>query len=410
VRNDKLRIALTLACCLVCDVSSGQQPTAAGPLTYDEVLLLATSRNLSLAAARRARAIREAGVRTAGQIPNPDVTFEVTRDVPHQIVSFNLPVEIGGKRTKRIDLAREEITLADVAVDLEMRAIRREARQSFYSLIAADLQLELADGVVDIARRVRDAAQARFESGAAPRRDVLQADLGVTRAETDLDLARSARAAARASLNGTLNLPPRQETLVGGDLLDNTATPAFDRAIALASASNVELRRLDREIAIEQHRVDFLRAERVPTPVFSLGGVFNAPGEFNAGLSGGIGIGLPLFSRNQGEIAASIATGSQLRAERDATNRTIENEIFGTLATIDARRKQVQAYRERLVPTATDLESLAEESYRAGRTSVLAVFDAQRSLRDLRHEGLQAAYELQRAVADLEELLGAGVP
>jgi outer membrane efflux protein len=162
--------------------------------------MLATSRNLSLEAARRQRAIREAGVRTARQIPNPDVTFEVTQDIPHQIVNFNLPVEIGGKRTKRIDLAREEITLADVAVQLEMRAIRRELRQSFYSLIAADLQVELADSVVEIARRVRDAAQARFDSGAAPRLDVLQADLGVTRAETELDLARSARAAARASL------------------------------------------------------------------------------------------------------------------------------------------------------------------------------------------------------------------
>jgi cobalt-zinc-cadmium efflux system outer membrane protein len=410
VHNDKLRIALTLACCLVSDASFGQQPTAAGPLTYDQALMLATSRNLSLEAARRQRAIREAGVRTARQIPNPDVTFETTQDIPHQIVNFNLPVEIGGKRTKRIDLAREEITLAEVGVQLEMRAIRRELRQSFYSLIAADLQVELADSVVGIARRVRDAAQARFDSGAAPRLDVLQADLGVTRAETDLDLARSARAAARASLNATLNLMPQQETMIAGDLLDNTATPVFDRAVAVASASNVELRRLDREIAIEQHRVDLLRAERAPTPVFSVGGVFNAPGEFTTGMSGGVGIALPLFSRNQGEIAASIATSSQLRAERDATSRTIENEIFGTLATIDARRKQVQAYRERLVPTATDLESLAEESYRAGRTSVLAVFDAQRSLRDLRREELQAAYELQRSVADLEELLGTSVP
>ena len=40
----------------------------------------------------------------------------------------------------------------------------------------------------------------------------------------------------------------------------------------------------------------------------SIGGVFDAPGEFSAGLRGAVSVGLPLFSRNQGEIAASVAT------------------------------------------------------------------------------------------------------
>jgi outer membrane protein TolC len=61
------------------------------------------------------------------------------------------------------------------------------------------------------------------------------------------------------------------------------------------------------------------------------------------------------------------------------------------------------------VPTATDLETLAEESYRAGRTSVLGVFDAQRSLRDLTREALQAALDLQLSLADLEEILGTSI-
>ena len=63
----------------------------------------------------------------------------------------------------------------------------------------------------------------------------------------------------------------------------------------------------------------------------------------------------------------------------------------------------------RLIPTATDLESLAEESYRAGRTSVLGVLDAQRSLRDVRREALQAALDLQMSFADLEEILGTDI-
>jgi outer membrane protein TolC len=69
----------------------------------------------------------------------------------------------------------------------------------------------------------------------------------------------------------------------------------------------------------------------------------------------------------------------------------------------------VEAYTQRLVPTATDLAALAEESYRAGRTSALGVLDAQRSLRDLRRDGLQAALDLQLSIADLEEILGTDI-
>ena len=84
--------------------------------------------------------------------------------------------------------------------------------------------------------------------------------------------------------------------------------------------------------------------------------------------------------------------------------------MFGTVAKIDAERRQVEAYERQLVPTATNLEALAEESYRAGRTSVLGVLDAQRSLRDLSREALQAALDLQLSLADLEELLGTPLP
>jgi cobalt-zinc-cadmium efflux system outer membrane protein len=239
-----------------------------------------------------------------------------------------------------------------------------------------------------------------------PRLEPLQAELGVTRAETDLDLARSVRAAEQARLNGVLNLPPVQPLAVAGTLADGVAMISYEQALMLATASNVDLISLDRQIAIEQKRVDLLRAERTPTPVFSVSGLFDSPPDFTVGQSVGVSLELPLFSRNQGQIAESIATTAQLRGRREATQRTVENSVYGTVARIDAERRQLEAFEQRLVPTATTLQELAEESYRAGRTSVLGLLDAQRSLRDLRREALQAALDLQLSVADLEEILG----
>jgi len=389
----------------------GQTPAPQAPLTFEAALELATGRNLRVEAARRQRAVREGAVRTAGLRVNPDIIAESSRDTPHQVVSFDVPFEIGGKRARRTDLAREELSLAEGDVQIELRAVRRQVRETFYSLIAATERVRLAENALEIAQRIRDIAQARFDAGAVPRLEVLQADLGVARASTDLDLVRSLQTSVRATLNGVLNLPPDQPTDVTGNLSDHTAaSPTYEEARRRASTSNVDLVNLDRQAAVERRRTDLLRAERMPTPVFSLGAVLNAPGEFNAGPRFGISMGLPLFSRNQGEIASSLATSMQLRAQRDATERTIDNAIFGATAKIQAQRQRAAAYAQRLVPTSVDLESLAEESYRAGRTSVLSVLEAQRTVRDVREEALQAALDLQTSIAELEELLGTPVP
>jgi cobalt-zinc-cadmium efflux system outer membrane protein len=383
-----------------------QTPALSGPLTYDQALDLASSRNLAVAAARRARAIREGALKTAGLRPNPSASFEVSRDTPHEVFVFALPVELGGKRGRRIDLATEELTLADVDVQTELRTVRRELRQAFYSVIAADERIRLADSLVELARRVRDVAQAMFETGAAPRLDVLAADLGVARAETEMDLARGTRMFEQARLNAVLDFPPQQATLVAGSLTEGIADLTYERALTIATASNVDLIALDRQIAVEERRVAVLRAERTPTPTFSVSSLFSNPGEFSAGAGAGVSVELPLFSRNQGQIAESLATTAQLRARRESTLRVVENTIAGTVARIDAERRHIEAFERRLVPTATDLQALAEESYRAGRTSVLGLLESQRVLRELRRDALQAALDLQLSIAELEEILG----
>src|SRR5262249_42762210 len=162
-----------------------------------------------------------------------------------------------------------------------------------------------------------------FETGAAPRLEVLAADLGVTRAETDLDLARSQQVAARAGLNAVLNLPPAQPTLIVWALADAGPPIAYEPVLTQALASNTDLLTLARKIAVEQKRVALLRAERTPTPVFSVHTLFNSPPDFNTGVGFAVNVDLPLFARNQGPIAESIATTSQLRARREDTQRDV---------------------------------------------------------------------------------------
>jgi cobalt-zinc-cadmium efflux system outer membrane protein len=377
-------------------------------LTFRAVLDLATASNLDLRAARQGRAVREADVRAAGQHPNPDLSFEATRDTPHETLSLDIPFE-PWKRSHRIDLAREQLGLADVDEKAALQALRRSVRMAFYGLLAAEESAGLARSMRDVAERLRQAAQGRFDEGAAPRLDVMQAELGLARARADLELAQSSRRAAQADLNALLNRPPSEALTLAGDLAEAPLLPPVEQATALAAASNADLLAAEREAAIEARRLSLLKAERFPTPIFSLGALFNAPGEFDVGGRAALSLAIPLFSRNQGEIAGSLARIEQVRVHRDALRRSIEAKVFAALGRAEAQRAQVEAYRETVVPTATTIESLAEEGYRLGRSSVLAVLDAQRSLRDVKVEYLQALLAQQSALADLEDVVGAPI-
>jgi outer membrane protein, heavy metal efflux system len=388
---------------------ASQPSSASPPMTFRQARDIAVTQNLELAAVRRARAIREAEVRAAGQWANPEFSSEITKDVPHGDLAIGLPVDISGRRSKRVDVAKAGLALADVDVANAMRQLRRDTRLAFYGVLAADEAMALAESVVQVAQRFKDVTQARFDEGAAPRLDVMGAELGLVRAKADLELARSARRASQADLNALLNRPPGMTIALAGEAFDVPPLPTLDGATASALATNVELVALDREAAIEASMLGLLKAERVPMPTFSFGTALNAPGEFTVGPHAGVSLEIPLFSRNQGEIAGSLARTDTIKARRAALRRNVEARVYAAMERVAAQRAQVDAFRATMVPTATALQGLAEESYRLGRSSVLAALEAQRSLRDIKYDYLQALLALQAAVADLEDILGASI-
>jgi outer membrane protein, heavy metal efflux system len=408
VHKRRLILAAAVACAAAVQAAA-QSPGASPPLTLQTAFDLAASRNLGLEAAKRQKAIREAQIQIAKQFQNPDVAFEATQDVPHEALMFNVPVEIGGKRGRRIDLARTQAAQADLDVRAEMQTLRRNLRQAFYGLVAADERVRLAEDVVELVERVRQVTQARFAEGAAPRLDVLAAELGLARARADLDLAQSSRAAAQADLNAVLNQPAGQALAVTGDLADAGRVPDLASATSLAAASNIDLLAAEQEAAVEERRLSLVKAERLPTPTFSIGGVFDAPGEFRARWSGGVSMAIPIFNRSGGEIAESKASLFQIQAKRDAIRRSVENGVYAAVVRIDAQRRQLEMYRATIVPAATELATLSEEAYALGRNPLLVYIEAQRALRDVRREYLQTLVDFQSAVADLEEVIGAAI-
>jgi cobalt-zinc-cadmium efflux system outer membrane protein len=384
----------------------GQQPAR---LTIQEALDLADKQNLDLAAARRQRAVALAGIQIAKQRPNPTANFTALRDEPHEGLFFDQPIEIGGQRGRRIDVARQEGALTEVEIATLASQVRRSTREAYYAAAYARAESERLSRVVDLARRLEQIAQDRYNAGDVAQLEVVETGLEVSRAEADLEVARQRQIVSLSELNALLNEPATKPWELAGNLDDNTPTARLEDLLSRAYQSNPDLQHLGGEKKVEESRRSLLKAERIPDLVLDAGMDFNSPHDFRYGPRSQVSIGLPLFTRNQGEIAQSFANARVLDAETAATERSVSARVEAAFYDLEAQRTQVRLYHDRLLPVARQLESMAEESYRAGKTGILTAIQAQQAVQSVESSYLQSLEQLQNLYAGLEETVGGAV-
>lgn len=376
-------------------------------LSVEDALDLAAKQNLDLVAARARRAVSRAGVQIARERPNPTISFGALRDSPHESLFIDQPLEIGGQRARRIAVANQEGSLADVEISALERQVRRNTREAYFQLSFAQAETERFQRVLELARRLEQIARDRFAAGDVAQLEVIQAALEVARAEADHKVAQQDEKVALSQLNALLNEPAGTRWQLVDAVQDLPAAVELPQLLQLAYSSNPELQHLAQEQKVEQSRRSLLKAERIPNIDFEFGSDFNSPPDFQSGPRGQIALSIPLFARNQGEIAQSLASERQLDAALAATKRSVAAGIETAFFDLGAQRTQAETYRDSLVPVASKLEALAEESYRAGKADILTVLTAQRNVQDVEHNYLQSLLSVQSSYAGLEELVGA---
>jgi len=383
-----------------------QQPPR---LTLQEALDLADKQNLDLAAARRQRAVALAGIQVAKERPNPTANFTALRDEPHEGLFFDQPIEIGGKRGRRIEVARQEGAVTEVEIATLARQVRMNTREAYYAAAFARAESERLSRVVGLTKRLEQIAKDRFNAGDVAQLEVLQSGLEASRAEADLEVARQREVVSLSELNALLNEPATKSWELAGTLEDATPTARLEDLVGRAYQSNPDLQHLGGEKKVEDSRRSLLKAERVPDLVLDAGIDFNAPRDFRYGPRSQVSMNLPIFTRNQGEIAQSIANSRVLDAETAATERSVSARVESAFYDLEAQRTQVRLYHDRLLPVARQLESMAEESYRAGKTGILTAIQAQQDVQSVESSYLQSLQQLQNLYADLEETVGGAV-
>jgi len=386
---------------------TGAAPAAQAPetLTLSDAMARAAGANRTIIASRLSRPIDLAGVRAASQRPNPELSVEAERETPHWAFGAGVPLEISGKRKRRIDLAQATLAVTDAETSRVVAEVRGDVRRTYYAAVASLRRGEIAQDLETIAGRARDAAQERFQAGAAPRLEALQAQLAFAQAQNEAVTARADTAAARAELNALLAYDSGAAPALP-DPFEGSVVPSAAAATAAALAGNAELQVLTRQINTERARVALALAMRRPDPVVAATLVYDSPPEFTFGWRLGAAVALPLFTTGRGEVAIAEATLNRAIAEREARAAQISGAVAAAVVRAEGARQALLRYQGEIVPASQQVEEMAQESYQSGQTGLLALLQTLQATRDIRLRAVQAGLEYQTALAELERAMG----
>ncbi|HLG16979.1 MAG TPA: TolC family protein [Blastocatellia bacterium] len=418
--------------------SEGAAPATATARYFDaaqgansnDLVRRALAGNVELAAARldieRARArLRQAGLR-----PNPAIEFEQTtgrltgsageRDTT---IGFALPLELGGKRQRRIDVARAELEAAEAEVADRERRLAAEVRTAYAVATAALRELETTESLNNVDLQTARVIEARVIEGES-------APLELNLLRVEVDRLRSRRALVEGRLQTALlrlktlaGIPPAEPLRLSEDLaapLIPEPPPSLDAAvdIALRTRPDLRLARLTEEVAQAGLRLAHSQALPDVTAIgrYSLShSVTDLPPPLapfpdrDHLLTFGVSIGIPVFNRNQGARADAAAAIAQTRKRREFLETVVRSEVASAFARYEAAGSALATFEQGVLARSMQNIISIRGAYEIGAFRVTDLLVEQRRFVDSQREFIEALAERYQALADLQAAIGAPV-
>ena len=380
-------------------------------VSVDEALQLALRQSPTVRAQQAALASTKAGETTAALRPNPSMNFLAEQFKPgasqqdtQYTVNVGQPLELGGKRGRRIDSARAATQVASYQLEDIRRQITLQVRSAFAGALIAREQLALAQENVKTLDDTERIQRLRAEKGDISQLELLRIQVQRFTFERDAADARQALSAAKIALRTAAGAEHIAEDFeVVGEL--GFKEVSLDKAVlmrrALDNRPDLRAAEADRERARADHRLARANAWWDITPQIE----YQRIGPDN---TIGFGFSLPIriFDRNQGEIARTQAEISRVDAVREATALQVLAALETDRQIALTQRERVVSLRDVYLPKATVARDTVEFAYRRGGQSLLDFLDAQRSYRETALAHLQALGAYLSAVYQLEADIG----
>jgi cobalt-zinc-cadmium efflux system outer membrane protein len=414
--------AVAVAACLA-GLGCAQTLTAQtqGPvrITLDEAIQMALAHNHSLLAARSTIDQSQAQEITANLRPDPvllgDAQF-LPLFQPSQFSStyldnsaqFDLGIsylfERGQKRQHRLAAAQDQTAVTRSTVADNERTITFEVASQYFNVQLAESTLALAQEDLKSFQNTLDVSATRYKDGDIGEDDYLKIKLQMLEFQTDVSQAQLARVQGLSDLRQLLGYESVSE--------DYDVAADFDYQPVKVNLEDLQAKALQLrpDLRAAQQGVTLANGEYA---LAKANGKRDITGQINythvADLSSASLFGsmqLPIFDRNQGEIARTHFAITQAQELQSLADGQVITDVKDAYEGLQSNDEIMTIYRSGYLDDAKQDRDISEYAYRRGAASLLDFLDAERDYRatQLAYRQALAAYLL--ALEQLREAVG----
>jgi cobalt-zinc-cadmium efflux system outer membrane protein len=395
------------------------QKPGAVTISLNEAIQLALQHNHNLMAARTVIEQNQAEETTANLRPNPvllgDSQFlpifqpnQFSSDYIDNTAQFDLGVsylfERGQKRQHRLQAAKDVTAVTRSQVTDNERSLSFNVATLFINVELAESTLELAQQDLKSFQDTVTISEERYKAGDIDEDDLLKMKLQLLQFQMDVSAAELSRVQGLSDLRQLLGYES-----VGPDY---DVTGSFDyqavkgnlddfQAKALANRPDLQAARLGINAANSQLGLQKSIGKRDVT-----GQVSYTHLGYSNDLSFFGQMELPIFDRNQGEIARAGFAVTQAREQERFANGQVLTDVRDAYEGLRANDQIVSLYRSGYLDAAQQSLDITEYAYKRGAASLLDFLDAERSDRATQLGYRQALASYLLALEQLRQAVG----
>ena len=408
MRTQFLRFVVLVAmACFSFSFSAGAQTRGPVKITLDDAIQLALQHNHNLQAARTMILQNEASEITANLRPNPTLTLDAqflpvfnpnkfSADYINTTAQFDAGLsylfERGRKRQHRLQAAKDTTAVTRSTVADNERTLTFNVASEFVSVQLAESTLALAQEDLKSFQNTVDISESRYKAGDISEGDFLKIKIQLLQFHSDVSQAQLARAQALVGLRQFLGYESVPEDFdVAGDFDYLPVTVKVEDLQAKALQNRPDFRAAQQGVTVAQSQYELQKAigkvDVTGTANYDHVSATNAASFFGS-------FQIPIFNRNQGEIARTRYAITQAQELERASSDQVMSDVLDAYEGLRDNDRVVSLYRSGYLDAAKQSRDISEYAYKRGAASLLDYLDAERSYRatELAYRQSLAAY------------------
>jgi cobalt-zinc-cadmium efflux system outer membrane protein len=312
-------------------------------------------------------------------------------------------VTAGKLRLSRAKSSQEVLQTQALALAQEYRVLN-SVHISFYRLLALQRLLDVRAQLLKVAEDAVKTTEDLVNVGAANKPDLLQARIEARQERVALENARTQFDAAWKQLAALVGVPNLAQSRLDGDLEAALPVPDFDATLAHLLDASPEIQVALAEIARSQFGLKREQVEPIPNLQLRVANGYDFETRHDV-TSVQVGVRLPVFDKNQGNIQTARAQLGYAQAEFCRVQLSLNQRLARAYARYRTSAATVQAYRKDNLPEAKEAYELYLDSFRKRRAAWPQVLVAQRTYFQISVEYTEALAEMRSAEVAILGLL-----